>query len=555
VTPSPHGIPSHTTTTETPPKLPKLKASTSSDIMFHTVRKLESGPIDFKKEIPLEDVFLCSEWKEVLPPGKYVLTKMTMREFIEDKDNLVLSYRWKNKIKVTCGGNAPGSSVPLPVKPRELAVDFIRALPYIKKFMWVDFLCHLNVDGHLQVILNTMGELYTRAMVFPLYLLDFATAGKDDDDGDDDSKKEPTDSNESTEEDQPTKDLLVAIRRGWIQQEVSNGRILKTVVETFVKFCLSHNKHSVLATFLRRRPEAMKWLVQTWKDTKVEGENEFMQQWRRDFNLANDRASLHDLSQYSALTFQAAENHVGDMLGFGGVPSPPGSLKLRNSVILDICKEMSPEMIDSLITTASESQRYLKDDLYSAVRLLRSFSESSLYMESDVFVATLQCAARAACLKWIGGSSMASRIVQTQILRECWRTVFKARRKGIMKFRCGRTDPMALGLGLFLVLPECIKDKSKRKNLAHCTFYIRDVDTFVMFYFKKDYITDCVYIAHDMKGAHNMKGADKKRCIDMTLDTVESFFALGLPSSSTSTASPPQPRSNKSSSQGHGCLN
>ena len=55
-----------------------------------------------------------------------------MHDFLKNRKNLVLSYRWKNKIKVTCGGIAPGK-IRLPVQKRELAIDFLRGLPYINE--------------------------------------------------------------------------------------------------------------------------------------------------------------------------------------------------------------------------------------------------------------------------------------------------------------------------------------------------------------------------------------------------------------------------------------
>ena len=139
-------------------EIPNLKCSKSMEIMFHVVRKIRD---DDEEAIPLEKVFDAKEWRDIIPSSKYVLVRVSMHDFLKNRKNLVLSYRWKNKIKVTCGGIAPGK-IRLPVQKRELAIDFVRGLPYINEggSLWVDFLCHLDVDVNRTLILNTMGTTF-----------------------------------------------------------------------------------------------------------------------------------------------------------------------------------------------------------------------------------------------------------------------------------------------------------------------------------------------------------------------------------------------------------
>ena len=229
-------------------KVPILRCLESSEIMFHVVGKI--GSKDADREVPLEKVFSAKEWRDIVPASTYVLRKVTMREFLKNRKNLVLSYRWNNKIRVRCGGVAP-ANVSLPVQDRDLAIDFVRGLPFIEdaSFLWVDFLCHLDVDVHRKLILNTMGELYTRAVVLPLYLFDFTVNRKSD-------------------------DLMTAMRRGWIQQEISYGVLHRATTEHFIKTCIKSESFGELATFLRRRPKAMKWFVKAWKNDKSEDTSE-----------------------------------------------------------------------------------------------------------------------------------------------------------------------------------------------------------------------------------------------------------------------------------------
>ena len=78
------------------------------------------------------------------------------------------------------------------------------------------------------------GELYTRGVVLPLYLLDFT-------------------SNLDSEA------LMIALRRGWIQQEISYGLLHTETTKRFVEKCIESESFGELATFLRRRVKAMKW--------------------------------------------------------------------------------------------------------------------------------------------------------------------------------------------------------------------------------------------------------------------------------------------------------
>ena len=124
------------------------------------------------------------------------------------------------------------------------------------------------------------GRTYTRAVVLPLYLFDFTVNRKSD-------------------------DLMTAMRRGWIQQEISYGVLHRTTTEHFIKTCIKSESFGELATFLRRRPKAMKWFVKAWKNDKSEDTSEDTVKIRSIQEM--DGADLNDLSTYTELMMAVQE--------------------------------------------------------------------------------------------------------------------------------------------------------------------------------------------------------------------------------------------------------
>ena len=70
-------------------EIPNLKCSKSKELMFHVVRKIREDE-DFARAIPLEKVFDATEWRDIIPPSKYVLVKVSMHDFLMNGKNLKL---------------------------------------------------------------------------------------------------------------------------------------------------------------------------------------------------------------------------------------------------------------------------------------------------------------------------------------------------------------------------------------------------------------------------------------------------------------------------------
>lgn len=530
------------TTSTQPPRLPSppiLRSKKSASTLFHVIRKRKNDEetLDENIEIGLEHVFDCEEWRELVPPNTYVMVRMSMQNFLvkkEGKRNAALSYRWENKIVVKTGGRAP-NGVRLPIQVRELAIDFMRALELYAdafSFVWVDFLCHLDVDVHREVILNTMGELYTRALVLPLYLVDFARACEDNEkikmrDENKDEKKETkkeikgqkrgTDKGSSRilcTDTLARKRLLTALRRAWIQQEIGYGELFRGAVERFVHACLQHHCWDELATFLRRRPFAIRWMVENMKDVTMR-------------DVTTCEGDMNDKNTFSKASVTMEHDKCKSMLGFAKIPSPPKSNKLARpnpSALHRACsrlKAMSPTFVIRLIENICFQQRFDASDLFSSVRLLRAFSESAVFREDDIFVSTLQCAAKCANLEWIPGSSPLALRSQTAILRKCWRTMLES--KMTFTFRNGRIDPQAVMLGIFLEPPAALANvlSAKKGILGEGAFvvHVRDRSRYVMFSIKEQRIVSINVITCNRHTDH----------ADMRVDSIDELFGMRAP--------------------------
>ena len=135
-------------------------------------------------------------------------------------------------------------------------------------------LAHLNDDARKKYVLNTMGTLYDQGTVFPLYLQDYATGF--------------TSSSKTFE----------AIRRGWIQQEISYGTLPKAIVKDFVFAAISKKDYGLLGSLIRRRNNAMNFLL--------------------DYVLGQARGEFHnlaDLADFNEVDNSQEEKYVTEFLG------------------------------------------------------------------------------------------------------------------------------------------------------------------------------------------------------------------------------------------------
>ena len=243
---------------------------------------------------------------------------------------------------------------------------------------------------------------------------------------------------------------------------------------------------------------------------------------------------------------------IANILNLIKFPSPPNcKMSKKNSSFLSrICKYASESMIKSLPLEVAKAQTFDSKDFFSAVRVIRAFSESSLYSESDVFVSTLQCAACASNLNW----DVKSRVIQTRILRECWRTVFhNIDSSKTLNFAVRRTHEHALGLGIFLILPTFLQQCRGKAFTIH----ILDADVYILFTYIRDKEKSTlrsVYVLSDPRQKPSARTMPLS--VDKSVDTVESLFKLGLPSptSTDGLVSPPELNSahSSTSTSGHG---
>lgn len=159
------------------------------------------------------------EPKSVEQEKELMLCKTTFRQHAADCSagrGVVLSYRWATPTSVRCGVREPGMQCLSSERLCVLPLNMFHALSRLPRgsLLWCDFLAHLHDPAHLPTVLNKMGSLYLDGVVWPLYLEKLAR-------GDSDNAS-----------------VMSALRRGWIQQEISFGRLHISVVEQFICACI-----------------------------------------------------------------------------------------------------------------------------------------------------------------------------------------------------------------------------------------------------------------------------------------------------------------------------
>lgn len=436
--------------------------------------------------IALEDCFDCPEWRDLVKQckNKLFLVASTFEEFNSLPNARVLSYRWKEVKETKCRVTIPGRSP----SGRRSCIFCVDAFDYLKDFsegyLWIDYLCHLNDSAHKVHVMGQMGSLYWKGEVLAGYLLNVdmtEEVGSKSDciDGKffDDIKVKKQFS--------PT---LLALRRGWIQQEISFGKLDPTVVKGFVAECIKNQYYGVLGTLIRRRTKAMKWVFTEYDElettllfldtTEVNmaqqsngllgksmslGEVSIdVQNAIRDFisaAVSNISPSHHNqivsagkerrstLSQKLHTLYAEeeakAKKEVGKDVKFihyfnhsdelQVLTSEVWDLDQKNGFDLDMCGlEVRDEVLaalqpflDTLTSNICEPGALDPSDFFCAFQLLRSFGESELTYESDVKCALTQVAAVSAGMVWESGDK-GSTVSGTSLdlLQTCWKTVF-----------------------------------------------------------------------------------------------------------------------------------
>jgi len=449
----------------------------------------------------LRDVFDSPEWATRVDDvgADLVLVQVSWEDIGKLAGLRFLSYRWADILKVSCGVKVPGtkdSDKYIHHAPRELAVDGLRAMkrpegaPPFSGFLWIDFLSHLDIVEVKSAVLRHMGPLYSTGIVYPLYLEDFCrglTEAKGE------SRK------------LLKRSLLAALRRGWIQQEISYGKLDAEIVRHFVQMCIAEGEFGVLGTFLRRRTRTVAWLFEKvdrgYGDkpnyVDLQGETKMaapsMGMWpsiSRAFGamvlvaspVADESSStvraVHDVVK--SAFFEANADTVtvpnpADLPGWTDLSEEDRNEKRYEHV--DAVAEAQNEyfesnlplvsrglgpFLDEVVDSLCAFQPFDPTDFFSAVQLIRSFTESALTYEEDAFVATTQHAAATGGFKWHADADASVEAYEnTAVLRACWATVVKHVSKqdwmeAPLQFHMHRSDARAWTAG-FGAVPEVQK--------------------------------------------------------------------------------------------------
>ena len=282
-----------------------------------------SAGIDKRPSVPLCDVFACEEWRHEFDlhsncKDLHLIRFNSFDEYSKIPGAKALSYRWSKVLNVVCAVHAPGEKLS---SPREcnLAVDAFRALDNLNSgYLWVDFLCHLDNPTHKVYVIDNMSPIYCETEVICLYLTDFCRY------------VQPSESEKLPRSSRRRDQCLEALRRGWIQQEVSFGRLNTAVVSEFVRECIGSSHFGLLGTLLRRRAVALGWFLRETGSQSGPGLGE--QEKERDMLSLLNIADMHDANvmfDYS----DTIKKYLGLPCGlFTGSPSKGVSSQVESAI-------------------------------------------------------------------------------------------------------------------------------------------------------------------------------------------------------------------------------
>ena len=429
--------------------------------------------------IPLEDCFDCPEWRALVTQcnHKLFLVASTFEEYHILPNAKVLSYRWKDVVTVECSVTIPGMTPSAPRSCTFCADAFHSLQDFSSGYLWIDYLCHMNDSAHKIHVMGQMGSLYWKGEALPAYLLNV------------DMKETDGHVSGCIDEEyiryirvqKQSSDSLLALRRGWIQQEIGFGRLDVTVVKDFVTHCLAQQYYGVLGTLIRRRACAMKWVFKSkneedqsllFLDTTAEdvhqgkqrllgkssssgGVSVDVQNAIRDIISAQllqvapdlharlvsagkeQRTTLsekfHKLHTEEAEAAKKADTFFNHSDELSQLISQVWDLDQKHCFDLDLC---GPDCRDEAITAIQPflteltsklcvSEAFNPSDFFCAFQLLKSFGESELTYESDTSCALTQVAAVSAGMEWVTGKEGELSGTSLTLLRKCWVTVFK----------------------------------------------------------------------------------------------------------------------------------
>ena len=328
-----------------------------------------SAGIDKRPSVPLRDVFMCEEWQREFDShcgGKdlHLIRFISFDEFATIPGAKALSYRWSKVLKVVCGVRTPGEKQSSPRKC-SLAVDAFRALQKLDSgYLWVDFLCHLDHPFHKVSVIDNMSPVYCDTEVICLYLTDFcrySQQSRADAKIKDKHKHKVMSaplriyrSQKSLGQDA----CLEALRRGWIQQEVSFGRLNTDIVSEFVRECVACSRFGLLGTLLRRRAVALGWLLSSSKAVASFSDLAFFEDLE---SPKQDKANAMGLNLWNIADLNDTDHAFDDddtIREFLRLPPPDASGLLHCSPDKGVSSEVAGAIANIVARTLRDSGKF-----------------------------------------------------------------------------------------------------------------------------------------------------------------------------------------------------
>ncbi len=255
----------------------------------------------------------------------------------------------------------------------------------------------------------------------------------------------------------PERIFSLALRRGWIQQEVTFGQLQHTVVRDFVYSCVQREEYSALGTLIRRRPRAMHWVFGRYEQLKKLIEDE--EKHKKDEEIIMKDRLIRGFNpaeiaypKDKTLNFRGLLNLLECNI-FNCSPSLDTPNMTADNFINHIINHRlinKEEFRDELVTKICERSAFDPTDLFCSQSLLRAFAESELTYEQDAYFAMVQCPALLCGLS------------PDDVLRACWRTILTS--GTTLSFRINRKSKLDWTLGLPELLPFMHRALSIRGN-------------------------------------------------------------------------------------------
>jgi len=395
-------------------------------------------------------LFDAAEWRAAVAQaglGELRLIRFSASELkrADFKDKLnVLSYRWKKKLLegfeegrrprtgeeggITCAVLLPGQKEYTECKKRVLPVDALDALKSLESgehYLWVDFLCHLDVPSHKGHVLEAMGPLYRDHTVRPYYLVEYAEAMER-------LKEVPKEEWTSRHHQDAGATRIImqsALRRGWIQQEVGYGKLHGPTVRRFLQAAMAVGDYGSITTLVRRRPSALRWIMTEAKSNLD------------DVDIGFETSS----NIYTTLDILGVIEYVPELKP--ACSSSAGGTAMLQAVCRVLTENNARDPPCELVSKLSGEQTFDPAEIFDALMLLRSYAESELGFEDDACYAMTQSPALQAKLSWAPSSQDGNAADKNmEVLRMCWETLLKSRLS--MEFKVRRFAPETTTLGL-----------------------------------------------------------------------------------------------------------